>query len=147
MANRPQRLGKLLRSSSGLNRLITRAHEQRTLLARVRNELPPPLDRHCLAALERDGRLLLYTDSPAWSSRLRFHARALSRQLQAQGLEFNRITVRVMAPGESKQRGPARNRAKLLSRENAAMIRSVAQSIDDPGLQSALQRLADKSRS
>ncbi len=147
MADKPQPLGRLLRSSSDLNRLIARAQEQRALLARVTDELPSPLDQHCAAALERDGRLLLYTDSPAWSSRLRFHARTLSRQLRSKGLVFDRIIIRVIPPGGSKRKVPKRGQGRNLSRENASIIRSLSESVDDPRLQAALKRLADRCRS
>ncbi|HHC71261.1 MAG TPA: DUF721 domain-containing protein [Thiotrichales bacterium] len=148
MANRPQPLGNLLNASGGIHRLLEQARAQQALLGRVRALLPAPLDRHCVAALERKGQLLLYTDSPAWSSRLRFHSRALERRLRADGLPVGRIRVRVSLP--DRPRGdsppPVSGPGRTLSRENAALIRTVAGGIRDHGLRAALERLAGRER-
>lgn len=140
----PRPLNEFLSRSSRETGIQQRLEEHAQLLQRVRSLLPPPLDHHCLAAVLKDERLLLYTDTSAWASRMRFHSRELTRDLIAKHVPIKKISIRVMiqpADRPRKARGMRR-----LSSENAALIRETADDLSDPGLKAALQRLADKTR-
>jgi hypothetical protein len=139
MPNRPRPVTELLSSSSNLRLLLAQSQEQRSLLKQIHALLPPPLDRHCRAVLAKQQRLILYTDSPAWASRLRFFSRNLLDQLSKTGLGYKRVVVRVTLPREPTHRKP--RRSQRLSPGNAELLAQVAETIDDPLLGAALRRL------
>ncbi len=143
MPKRPRPITELLTASSKLRMLLSQAQEQRSLLRRIQGILPSPLDKHCHAVLEKQPRLILYTDSPAWASRLRFFSRNLLELLSKTGLEYDRVMVRVMVMSISKQRKP--NRRQRLSTTNAKLVTEVAETINDPLLGAALRRLGKHS--
>lgn len=144
MTKRPRPIQHHLNASSTAKGLLARVREQQQLLARVRSMLPPPLDRHCHAAMINDGRLLLYTDSPAWSSRLRFFSRRLDARLRQKNIAVDSIAVRVMLRPGSKRRESKGSRR--ISSANAALLQTVADQISDPLLSAALRRLGSHTR-
>jgi len=81
---------------------------QQALLAEIRSQLPEPLATHCLHARIQGRKLILHVDSPAWRSRLRFHAPALLKGLRAQAPHLDRVSVRVLAPEGRIRRGHVR---------------------------------------
>ncbi len=72
--------------------------QQQALLTSIRSHLPPPLAGHCRHARIQGRELILHVDSPAWHSRMRFHAPALLRALRAQAPHLQRVRVRVLPP-------------------------------------------------
>lgn len=144
MPKRPLPLRNYLSGTKTLKGLIAETRQQARLLAQVKLEIPAPLDQHLLAVLLNSRRLVLYTDSPVWCSRLRFLSRSLRNRLLRKGLELDKVVVRVMVVTSPL---PARNRpARKLSADNATLISQTADSISDPSLSSALQRLSRHSR-
>jgi hypothetical protein len=140
LARGPNTLARVLRSSGIVHNLLSQAQDLRLLLTRVRKHLPPPLDGHCLAALVKKRQLILFVDSPAWASRLRYYSRDLKSQLLREGMRVERISIRVMindTPVQHKK--PAA--AKRLSPDNASLIRQTAEGISDEDLSAALKRL------
>ncbi|KRT54562.1 Protein of unknown function (DUF721) [endosymbiont of Ridgeia piscesae] len=115
---------------------------QKSLLRRVSSYLPPPLDQHCLGAIPGKGTLTLLTDSPVWSSRLRFLTDALLRRLRNDGVAFGRIIVKVVStqsPDAVAQHPPRRAR---LSHMSAELLRDTAEHTSDEKLKQALLRLS-----
>lgn len=86
----PRSVSDLLQSGD-ISRIRSEARERRTLLARVRAELPATeAERVVSASLDQDGSLVVGVDSAAWAAKLRYERdRLLGRQLQ----------VRVVMPG------------------------------------------------
>ena len=84
---------------------------------------------------------MLYADSSAWASRLRFVSRNLIRELQQHDhVGIKQITVRIFIPDRARKLKP---RSKtLLSKENAKLLQQTAESIGDPALGAALLRLS-----
>ncbi len=77
MTGKPESTQQLLNHSTFLG-LVRRIDLQAELLARVKKALPPSLGDHCLYCVAReDGRLVVFTDSPAWATQLRFYAPAI----------------------------------------------------------------------
>ena len=140
----PRPLRDLFDSSSTLDGLLTRVRRDKHLLMQIQGELPQPLDQHCHAVLAKGPTLLLFTDSPAWASRLRFFARELGERLHRRGLRFGRITVRVLIFDPPQIARPAV--ARQLSSANAVLLHQVAESITDPQLRDALNRLSKAGR-
>ena len=88
------------------------------------------------------GDLLLVTESPAWSARLRYQEPALLTCLTRSGLLVSRIRVRVTpAPPPDP---PRRARPARLSPHSARLLDAYARSVHDPALRAALERLASR---
>ncbi len=137
----PRLLDDFLQTDPAIRKLLARSARQNSLLQQIRALLPKPLDAHCLAAVSRDSALVLYADSSAWASRLRFFSRNLIRELQQRGHSgIESIAIRVFIPDHARKQ---KLRSKtLLSKENARLLRQTAESIGDPALGSALIRLS-----
>ncbi len=114
-------------------------------LQRINQLLGRSLDaeskRHCRVGNLRDGLLILYADSTAWATRLRYQAPALLAQLQQQkGLEgLQKIELRVL-PEQTQE---STNQKASLSNEAASCITACANGIEDEKLSNALRRLAN----
>lgn len=95
---------------------------------------------HCRVGNVRDGVLILFTDSTAWATRLRYQVPTLLNTLQQQkplqGLQ--KIELRVL-PEEKKE---TINQKVSLSSEAASCISACAEGIDDDRLSQALRQLA-----
>lgn len=112
------------------------------LLRDVRQSLPPPLNERCLHASLDAEVLTLITDSPVWSSRLRFFAPELERSLrQGYGpITSCRIRIHPKAITPAPTNGKAR-KYKLSSKTANHLIEAAA-GIEDSELAAALCRLA-----
>lgn len=137
---KPRPASTFLSAAPLLRELQTCLHDQEKLLILVRALLPQPLDVHCLSAQQKEGLILLYADSSAWASRLRYFSRDLRAKLQDKGLRVQKIMVRVLISNQRKMRPP--RRAHILSTDNAKLIDAVAESIQDTDLCAALKRLS-----
>ncbi len=102
MADKLLNINKFLLANNTLASLIAHSRQQEALLKQVRSLLPEPLNQHCCAAIQRDQLLILYADSSAWASRLRYFCRNLSRHLQQQDVIVQKITIRVLIPDGRK---------------------------------------------
>lgn len=58
--------------------------------------LPPELPPRITGITERDGTLVVFADSPAWSARLRFALQELTSQVRATHPGIEAVIVRVM---------------------------------------------------
>jgi hypothetical protein len=110
-----------------LNRLVSRLLDDDSKL-------------HCQVGNLRDGILILYADTTAWASRLRYQGPALLKQLQQRkGLEsLQQVEIRVM-PREEKV---SKEHKAELSEEASSCLSACADSIEDDALRNALQSLA-----
>ena len=122
-------------------------HTQRLLqLTRTLQEhLPEPLNRHCAVANIHNDSLVLITDSPVWSSRLRFHAPVLLRELERRhAVRLKNVLIKISPEVRPSPR--PRVRRATMSNATAALLEQVAGSVTDPALSGALHRLARHSR-
>ncbi len=139
--DKPNQITKLLHSASfpaeGLLQRGQYLHRLDRLLGKL---LDAESRLHCRVGNVRDGVLILYTDSTAWATRLRYQTPALLQQLkQRRGLEgLQQIELRVL-PKEKKE--VSYQQAKL-SQEASSCLTSCAESVEDEGLSGALRRLA-----
>ena len=140
MRKRPRPLNDYLQTDRAFLALLARAQRQSVLLQQIRDLLPPPLDRHCLAAVQDNHRLVLYVDSSAWASRLRFFSRDLAVNLKQRKVTAQEIVVRVLI--ESRRQPAEQPPAPQLSHHNALLLQQVADTISDPELQAALIKLS-----
>ena len=124
--------------------LVAQVRDQTALLAQVTRELEPPLHTHVVAALMRGKHLILYVDSSAWASRLRFGSRTLRSRLIDKGSRIEKITVRVTIQSGAKR--DRQQNKRHLSRANSILLDKTADDIDDPNLCQALKRLSRHGR-
>lgn len=110
------------------------------LLSKTKQALPPPLNAHCLHATLTAGVLTLTTDSPVWSSRLRFFAPELTRNLAPQygTIASYRVRIRPPAVGSCSEAAPKHR----LSAATKQHLLDAAAGIEDADLAVALRRLA-----
>ncbi len=127
--------------------LLRHCQRLRSLETLVEPLLPPPMAGHVRVANYRQGELVLQTDSPAWTTRLRFETPALERALRSRLDGFRRLTV-ATRPGHdpiARTRGDERpsRRPRSISPRSAAALRALARSPrTDPRMARALERLA-----
>ncbi len=140
--NNPLQINQLLAGKYAC--LITRARTLMELESLLPTLLPAPLNEHCRVLAVRDETLILATSSPVWAARLRFQAPLLVKQLSDhQTVTLRTVLVRVRPP--EKRSAPPRRRAALRPGKTASTaIQQAAQTISDPGLKTALLRLANR---
>lgn len=112
------------------------------LLRNIRRSLPAPLDEHCLYASLDAGILTLVTDSPVWSSRLRFFAPELERSLSSDSTPIASCHIRIQPQAVSVSPSSGREPRHKLSRRTANHLVEAAAGIEDAELATALRRLA-----
>lgn len=120
----------------------SRLAQQQALLRLIRNELPPSLANHVLHCVPNEKKLLLYTDSAAWASQLRFLKQEILHAAGTeQGRPLEKLQIRILAD-QISDRPQADRKATLPSAEKIAMIRNQVNGIQEDQLQQALQRLS-----
>lgn len=140
MSKHPRLIADFFRTNKTFRALLDASGEQARLLQLVRRLVPPPLDAHCVAVVRKGAQLLIYVDSPAWASRLRFTTRQLSQKLAEAKENVQKITVRVVV--RSRAERPVRGPIRHLSSSNARLLAETAEQLDDSELGAALRRLA-----
>ncbi len=140
----PKAIGTLLGSQSlpgsTIRSLTAEGKRLNQLLELVRSLLPEPLDSHCLAVVNGKNSLILYTESSAWASRLRFFSRQLKSRMEDSGVSVGKVSVKVLitrGPGKTIPRKP-----RHLTADNAKLINEVAENLGDLELSAALKRLS-----
>jgi hypothetical protein len=86
--------------------------------------------------------LTLTTDSPVWSSRLRFFAPELERRLAEHRIRISSCRIRVQPVTESPRPGPGLPRRFTLSNRTEKHLVETAEAMEDEGLAAALRRIA-----
>lgn len=137
---KPTPIGILLAGTAHA-RLLAAVTRLQQLTRAITECLPAPLDQHCLAANVQGKTLILITDSPAWSVRLRYHAPDILRSLdRLLGLKLRTLRVKISPLETPLAKG--RTRRLELSQHNSELIRQTAASLRDPALKAALLRLS-----
>jgi hypothetical protein len=88
--------------------------------------------------------LTILVDSASWATRLRFVAPDLIGKLSEDNQAFSgieRINIKILTPSQEKV-DVAYRQGPQMSPDNARGIRSLAENIEDPDLQRALNKLA-----
>jgi hypothetical protein len=110
MAAKPEPARRFVKGDV-LSPLSAQLAEQQRLLQAVRSNLPEFLAPHCRHCVPRGERLLIYADTPAFASHLRFYGPNLLMRLeQATGQRFRECQVRnlfsVIAEAKGKPPSP-----------------------------------------
>ena len=126
-------------------RLRKRAEELGRLTSLLRSELPAESDGHYHVANIRDRTVVIMTDSPVWTTRLRQLSPRILTLLQNSGRK-NLLHVRVFSrPSQAvavRPPQPAKKQPKRISPRSSRLIHQAASYIDDDKLRGALLRLA-----
>jgi len=132
VTNNPTKAASLLTRDPHLSHLARMLHQQQTLLKEVRSLLPEQLAQHCLHARISGNQLVLHVDSPAWSSKLRFHAQLLLKSLHPKAPNLRKVSIRLLFPEIS--RNPSGRK------KHPPGHPSLADAISDPELRELLKR-------
>jgi len=150
-----------MKSSRSLNKLFEEAHDDLAMLITrtrqlrrwtgvFRNQVGADLAPHCYLGRVEEKTLTVYVDSAVWATRLRFEAPQLIPVLQQANPIFSKLTaiqVKVLPPAEAPSGKSSPSEGPSMSKENANGINVLSDSIEDPALQQALQRLARHAKS
>jgi hypothetical protein len=116
--------------------------QQQRILQRIQAVLPEALAnqaRHCLI---RDKKLLIYTNSAAWASQLRFYNSAILAAI----MPLTRTPVEIMQikiiTGQTVLILGSKRKAKIPSVEKIEVIRSLSLTVSDNQLRLALLKLS-----
>ena len=116
--------------------------KQQRILQRIQAVLPGTLAKQIRHCLIRDKKLLIYTDSAAWASQLRFYNSAILdaiAPLTRTPIEI--MQIKILAGQTGLILGPER-KAKIPSVEKIAIIRNDSLTVSDDQLKSALLKLS-----
>jgi len=116
--------------------------QQHRILQRIQAVLPGTLAKQIRHCLIRDKKLLIYTDSAAWASQLRFYNSAILATiapLTRTPVEI--MQIKILASQTGLILGPGR-KAKIPSIEKIAIIRNGSLTVSDDQLKSALLKLS-----
>lgn len=141
--NSPLQINKLLLGSQ-YSRLVSQARALMALETLLQALLPEPLKAHCRLLAIREDTLVLAADSPVWAARLRFHAPQLVKQFNRnQTVKLHTFQIRVRPP---ERIVPTQRRQSMSrrSKNSTTALKQVAQTVSDPGLKTALLRLANR---
>jgi hypothetical protein len=125
--------------------LRKRAQELGRLTSVLRSELPPESDGHYHVANIHDRTVVIMTDSPVWTTRLRQLGPRILTILQNSGRK-NLLHIRVFSrPAQSPVARPPDSekiKPRQISRQSSRLLNQAATSIEDDGLREALLKLA-----
>ena len=122
--------------------LKKRAHELARLTAVLRSELPPEIDGHFNVANIHDRTLVIMTDSPVWTTRLRQLGPRILTILQNNGgqkLLHIRVFSRPARAAPARPSAPVKTGPKTISPQSSQMISQTAACIADDDLRAALE--------
>jgi hypothetical protein len=127
---------------------------QKQVLQRIHAVLPKSIAEHALHCVVNGKKLLIYTDTAAWASQLRFYNRAILEAIAPvtrEPVSIMQIKVRAeISPaghkGEAEDRAfqaiPSGRKPNIPSAEKIAFIHSHSLTVSDEQLKAALQKLS-----
>lgn len=141
--NRPSLLVSLFnRKNSELGKLCQHTVFLNELEKSLLRFLDAPLRAHCKIANYNNGTIVLHSDSPAWSAKLRYHTPALLDHLKTQcGLDSLK-TIRIKVKPTVSKASSVKPRKLILSSSSSTLLRQVADATTDEDLRLSLLRIA-----
>jgi len=144
----PRQINKLLYSKhSKVAALITEARKTEFLNGIVLDLLPAPLPLHCQLAKISNNTLVIMTDSPTWSARLRYSIPDLLAKLKHHSQYFipiKKIEIKV-DPKWHRKAYQERAKPKRISAKTSKCLEDTANSIENEVIRKALLKLASYS--
>ena len=100
LSNQTDSVKELLsKLTPGLKRVMEQRHHQDFWRGWLESHLPPEITGKLTGIVERDGTLVIFAESPAWSARLRFAVQEIEAQIRAARPEITEVSVRVLPRG------------------------------------------------
>jgi hypothetical protein len=134
-------LGHILSAETALAGFLDRRRSELAILQHVRRHLPPALAAQINIGAAQPPELTLLAGSGAAGALLRQRVPDLVEKLAHAGWQFTGIRVHVQVRPPSRR--PIKTNVKQLDGLSAATLRAHAERLADPGLATALRRLAD----
>jgi predicted nucleic acid-binding Zn ribbon protein len=97
-------VNELLSHRSGLRRIVDSIPAQLSWAEWLRAALAAPLAGHIVSAVPKSSELVVFADSAAWATRLRYALAALLPAISARDAAISRTAVRVQMRSESESR-------------------------------------------
>ncbi|MEN8259314.1 MAG: DciA family protein [Pseudomonadota bacterium] len=128
-------------SAPSLSALRKRLEVHKKALDASKKVLPAFLSGHCLDCVISGNKIIVFTDTSAWSSQLRFYSAAILQAVNAAiPGRYDSVHVRVLLPW--KPVPDTASPPRLPSHETVAQIRQNAQHTADDHLKRSLIRLS-----
>lgn len=142
----PISLNRLIGGRQGpLSGLLDHSKQIRRLTLLLRQQLPANMAAHCRVANLRNDTLILAADSPAWSSKLRFHADNLLKTLNKK-YDLGAKNVRIIVVPEAALPKQKPLHRTPISAATASLLEQCAESEHDPALREALLKLSRRNK-
>lgn len=127
-------------NDSQIKRLTLEAQQLIRLRDAVRRQLPPALSHHCIGAQLEADVLVVYMDSAATATPVRYQQRELLRKLAVDDFNCQSLKVQVLPdpPLAPAPKAPPRT----LSNTVRHILETTAAQLTDGSLKNSLQRLA-----
>ena len=138
----PAKADHFLIADRGLESLVAKTRDIRTLTRSCASFLPPSLSRQLLTAQMKDGELALLASNPAAAAKLKLVAESLRKFLLQQGSKVNSVSVRVQPENSSVEEVTPRAR-KSLSRDAQRTLRELYDKLPEGPARRALKTLLD----
>lgn len=120
---------------------VNQARVQQSLLSIIKSTLPPHLKDHVSHGIVSNNKVILYTNSPAWSSQLRFyHQPILNKVRTIKKIDVLSLQIKIMLP---KNKTKLENTLLIPSKENINNLFNLAHNMSDSQLKSALLKLGN----
>lgn len=117
----------------------SRAKSLVRLEAAIRKIVPEPLNQNFGLANIRNQQVTLYTESSAWSYKLRLHSSAITKFLKKKGIIVNQVKVIVIPITPD---APLKTLAKpKMTAETKRILAAAKQSVQNPEIQKTLDKL------
>lgn len=142
MPRKTHSLDALLGSSPQLKQLTAAARQLQRLREQIRGQLPSNLLSHFVGAQWQGNTLVIFMDSSASATLLRYQQRELTYRLATVHLTANHIKIQVaLPPATATPKKPARSLPPAI----CSMLESTAAGLEDGALSRSLRQLARRS--
>ncbi len=115
--------------------------QQQYLLNIVKDSLPKALTDHVLYCVVSAEKLLIYTNSAAWSSQLRFYQQSiLSAIINSKSVSIKVVQIKIMIQNNSTTKKTLKK--SIPSKSNIKLLHHCGKSVNDQKLKQALLNLS-----
>lgn len=129
-----------------LEQAVQRSKKLQQLSRFIKNLLLPDLAEHCQLLNLRGQSLILACDSTVWATRLRYQIPTLLDALRQQTGSNAIVDIQIRVQPAVQAATPTTKRRIRLSTEAAYCLHQCAQSVKDPALSRALEKLAGRKK-
>lgn len=128
-------------SNEIIARLKSDIELQLSLLKNIKSVLPEGLAEHALHCVLKNRELVIFTDSGAWASQIRFYNGTILSALKANNLVISKMQVKVLKTHDSVP-GSRDKLVRIPSREVIAAIYEQSRNLEQNEIGRALSKLS-----